>query len=135
MRDTGIGIPAEKMPRLFQRFSQVDSSTSRRYGGTGLGLVISKRLAEMMGGRMWVESEVGVGSTFFFTVHVPIVRARHAGSRRHRAPPDMTGRRILVVDDSATNRRILLFPSASLGAWWCCEAASGSEAHQIAQGR
>ena len=76
VRDTGIGIPADRMDRLFQSFSQVDASTTRRYGGTGLGLAISKRLCELMGGTMWVESTVGQGSTFHFTI-----------ARRSRAQP------------------------------------------------
>ena len=75
VRDTGIGIPKDKQDRLFKSFSQVDSSTTRHFGGTGLGLVISKRLAEFMGGRMWMESEAGQGSTFHFTIHMKPVGA------------------------------------------------------------
>ena len=107
VRDTGIGIPRESMARLFQSFSQVDSSTTRRFGGTGLGLVISKRLAEMMGGHMWVESEVGKGSTFHFAVVVELIATR---PRPWLAPnpANLAGRSLLVVDDNATNRRILV---------------------------
>jgi PAS domain S-box-containing protein len=106
VRDTGIGIPAEGMAKLFQSFSQVDTSTTRRFGGTGLGLVISKRLAEMMGGKMWVESEVGKGSAFHFNLRVEAL-----GSRPRPWPAatkgQLAGRRLLIVDDNATNRRIL----------------------------
>jgi len=106
VRDTGIGIPADRMDRLFRSFSQVDASTTRHYGGTGLGLAISKRLAELMGGRMWVESEVGVGSTFSFEIE-----AEPAASRRRLYPAalqqSLAGRRVLIVDDNETNRRIL----------------------------
>jgi len=106
VRDTGIGIPAAAMKRLFHSFSQVDASTTRKYGGTGLGLVISQRLAELMGGRMWVESEEGKGSTFHFTIHVEVVPSKPlphlSGVRTH-----LTGKRLLIVDDSSTNRRIL----------------------------
>jgi PAS domain S-box-containing protein len=106
VKDTGIGIPPEAIGRLFQSFSQVDASTTRRFGGTGLGLAISKRLAELMGGRMWVESEVGKGSTFSFTVRVGVVPSKprvYAGGTR----ATLHGRRVLIVDDNATNRRIL----------------------------
>ncbi len=106
VRDTGIGIPVAAQGRLFSSFTQVDASTTRKYGGTGLGLVISKKLAEMMGGRMWLESEPGKGSTFFFTVQVDSVPA---GSRHYIAAvrPALRGRRLLVVDDNSTSRRIL----------------------------
>jgi len=106
VRDSGIGIAAEAMGRLFQSFSQVDASTTRRFGGTGLGLVISRRLAELMGGRMWVESEPGRGSTFSFTVRVDLVPSKprlYTGGAR----AGVQARRLLVVDDNATSRRIL----------------------------
>jgi signal transduction histidine kinase/CheY-like chemotaxis protein/CHASE1-domain containing sensor protein len=106
VRDTGIGIPPEAQARLFGSFTQVDASTTRKYGGTGLGLAISKRLAEMMGGRMWLESEAGKGSTFFFTMRVETVATvRTVVTAAHSALP---GKRLLVVDDNATNRRILM---------------------------
>jgi CheY-like chemotaxis protein len=126
VRDTGIGIPREAMARLFQSFSQVDTSTTRRFGGTGLGLVISKRLAEMMGGHMWVESEVGKGSTFHFAIVVQPLSSR---PRPWLAPSpgNLIGRSLLVVDDNATNRRIL----TELATTWGMRVTaveSGSEA-------
>lgn len=115
IRDTGIGIPPERMDRLFQAFSQVDASTSRKYGGTGLGLVISKRLVEMMGGDMWVESEVGVGTTFHFTIQAE--EAMQMKERSHLAGEraELTGKRVLVVDDNETNRRILSIQGKTWG--------------------
>jgi len=106
VRDTGVGIPADRLDRLFKSFSQVDASTTRRYGGTGLGLAISKRLCELMGGRIWVESELGKGSTFHFTIAAAATDAPPA------SPPEapgveLTGKRVLIVDDNATNRRML----------------------------
>jgi PAS domain S-box-containing protein len=104
--DTGIGISREAMARLFQSFSQADASTTRRYGGTGLGLVIARRLAEMMGGTMGVESEPGRGSTFRFSMVVETIPNKprpYLGSPRLA----LAGRRLLIVDDNATNRRIL----------------------------
>ena len=107
VRDTGIGIPADRMDRLFQSFSQADASISRRYGGTGLGLAISRRLAELMGGTLLATSDgvAGRGSTFELTI-----LADAAPDQIASAPVrllDLSGRRILVVDDNATNRRIL----------------------------
>jgi len=104
VRDTGIGIPVEKQDRLFQSFSQVDSSTTRRFGGTGLGLAISKRLAELMGGRLTVESQPGAGSTF--TLALPFEPAP-AMEHAPIAETDWSGKRVLVVDDNAANRQIL----------------------------
>jgi PAS domain S-box-containing protein len=129
VRDTGIGIPREGMARLFQSFSQVDASTTRRFGGTGLGLVISKRLAEMMGGHMWAESELGKGSAFHFAVVVEPV-----GSKPRpwlaASPTNLVGRSLLIVDDNATNRRILL----ELATGWQMKpeaAVSGREALEM----
>lgn len=102
VRDTGIGIPVEKQHRLFKSFSQVDSSTTRQYGGTGLGLAISKKLAELMGGTMWVESEAGKGSTFVFTI-----QARAAEGAVAVPPPVLAGKRVLVVEGNETSRSVL----------------------------
>ncbi len=102
--DTGIGIPAEHMEKLFQPFSQVDASMTRRFGGTGLGLAISRRLVELMGGGISVESESGRGSSFSFVLRLQEVPA---GLSPAGQPAEMQGRRVLVVEDNATGRRIL----------------------------
>jgi len=117
VRDTGIGLTAEGMGRLFQSFSQADSSTTRKYGGTGLGLAISKRLAELMGGSMWAESDgLGKGATFRFSIRAPIAAAAPSARRNFSGPqPALEGKRILVVDDNATNRRILALQTARWG--------------------
>lgn len=101
--DTGIGIPKEKQSVIFEAFSQVDSSTTRKYGGTGLGLAISSRLVEMMGGRIWVESEEGKGSTFYFTARFGLQK----GPKIQPKAVDLRNLPALVVDDNATNRTIL----------------------------
>jgi PAS domain S-box-containing protein len=133
VRDTGIGIPPDRVDRLFKSFSQVDSSTTRKYGGTGLGLVISKRLSEMMGGTMWVESpspsppqaggtEGGPGSTFHFNIQA---RVAPSPVRAYLQPIqlDLKGKRVLIVDDNATNRRILTLQTKG---WGMVPRATGS---------
>jgi PAS domain S-box-containing protein len=106
VRDTGIGIAPEDIERLFRPFSQVDASTTRKYGGTGLGLSIVRRLANLMGGEIGVESQPGVGSQFWFTVRLARAAAPPAGLER-MVPVALKGRRALAVDDNLTNRRIL----------------------------
>jgi PAS domain S-box-containing protein len=116
VRDTGLGIPPDRMDRLFRSFSQVDVSTTRRYGGTGLGLAISKRLAELMDGTIWVESEgiPGQGSTFHFTIQA---REAPAPLRAYLLTEqvDLRGKQVLIVDDNATNRRILSMQTQAWG--------------------
>ncbi len=126
VRDSGVGISRESRSRLFQSFTQVDASTTRKYGGTGLGLAISQRLIELMGGRIWVESEVGKGSTFEF--EIPITIAESPGRMMiHTRNGTMDGRRILVVDDNDTNRNILKMQIEQWGSHVRC-ASSGEEA-------
>ena len=143
VKDTGIGIPPDRIDRLFRSFSQVDSSTTRKYGGTGLGLAISKRLCEIMGGSMWVESpspsppqaespspspplaggtEGGSGSTFHFTIQA---EAAPAPLRPYLQATqlDLKGKRVLIVDDNATNRRILTLQTQG---WGMVPQATGS---------
>jgi signal transduction histidine kinase/DNA-binding response OmpR family regulator len=123
VRDTGIGIPAERIDRLFESFSQVDASTARKYGGTGLGLAISKRLAEMMGGAIVVESQVGRGSEFRFTIRAVSAEGVLPPRRELRGTqPTLDGKRVLVVDDNETNRRIL---AAYLDTWGMAVRATG----------
>ncbi len=105
VRDTGIGIPVDRQQQIFSPFVQADSSTTRQYGGTGLGLTISMRLVTMMGGRIWVESEVGTGSEFHFTISLS--GAGHAQPIAPALLRPLHGVRALIVDDNATNRRIL----------------------------
>jgi signal transduction histidine kinase/CheY-like chemotaxis protein len=114
VRDTGIGIPPERLDRLFKVFSQVDASTTRQYGGTGLGLAICRRLCECMGGSIWVESESGLGSTFHFTIQTAVAPDQ---PRRYTRPDDATlqGKRVLIVDDNATNLRILMAQTEAWG--------------------
>ncbi|WP_160148473.1 response regulator [[Leptolyngbya] sp. PCC 7376] len=102
VQDTGVGIPPERKDRLFKAFSQVDSSTTRKYGGTGLGLAISQRLAGLMGGSIWVESEIGYGSTFFCQITAPLVSQK-------ASPPSISlqGKQVLIVDDSQTLGEVL----------------------------
>ncbi|GAB4130349.1 MAG: hypothetical protein Kow0040_07970 [Thermogutta sp.] len=125
VRDTGIGISPEKRESIFAAFEQADKSTTRRFGGTGLGLAICKRLVQLMGGRIWVESTPGEGSTFSFTARFPVV----AEPRTQTPPTDLRpygGQRILVVDDNRTNRRII---QEMLAQWGLAgEAAESGEA-------
>jgi len=127
IRDTGIGIPADKLNKLFKAFSQVDSSTTRKYGGTGLGLAISEKLVNLMGGHISVESEVGVGTTFSFTIQ------SKAGVNAQRNYvylniQELEGKSLMVVDDNATNREIL---KAQLEHWKFLPVVTGSGAEAL----
>nr|WP_290224677.1 response regulator [Trichocoleus desertorum] len=130
VKDTGIGIPTDRRDRLFKSFSQVDSSTTRQYGGTGLGLAIGKQLSEMMGGRMWVESQVNQGSTFYFTL-LAIADLADLTDCEPALPaallPQLAGKRLLIVDDNATSRQAL---ATQMQSWGIDSraAASGAEA-------
>jgi CheY-like chemotaxis protein len=121
VRDTGIGIPAERLERLFKSFSQVDASMTRRYGGTGLGLAICKKLVELMGGEIGVESKVGTGSTFWFTVRLEqqpveaqarhrtpaaVCKIRRLDEGSNTAAPRQTCLRVLVVEDNLVNQKL-----------------------------
>jgi PAS domain S-box-containing protein len=126
VRDTGIGISADKIDAIFEKFTQSDSSTTRKYGGTGLGLAISKQLIELMGGRIWLKSQPGEGSTFFFTI--PSEVAPPEKKQETASGPEIStqGLKILIVDDNATNRLIL---RETLTQWGCVvtEAADGAK--------
>ena len=126
VRDSGIGIPKDRIELIFESFTQVDSSTTRQYGGTGLGLAISKQLAEMMGGKMWAESELNQGSTFHFTIVADAAPSQKWLYLREYQPA-LSGQRVLIVDDNETNRRILTLQAES---WEMIPeaAVSGSEA-------
>jgi PAS domain S-box-containing protein len=128
VRDTGIGIAPERMDRLFQSFSQLDASTTRKYGGTGLGLAISKRLSELMGGTMWVESDgvPGRGTTFHFTITAGVASDQE-NAYLHSPQPQVAGKHLLIVDDNATNRRILTQQAQAWG-MFPHGAATGPEA-------
>ncbi|WP_299409221.1 response regulator [Acaryochloris sp. IP29b_bin.148] len=117
IQDTGIGIPSDKLERLFQSFSQVDTSTTRKFGGTGLGLAISKQLSELMGGKIWVNSEAGKGSTFSFTIVASEIP--DYVSPNILTDTQLAGKQLLIVDDNATNREILSLQAQSWGMLTC----------------
>jgi PAS domain S-box-containing protein len=137
VRDTGMGIPAARIAALFKAFSQVDASTTRKFGGTGLGLSIAKRLVELMGGEVGVNSEEGVGSTFWFTAKLGV--ANDTTKSRPALPIALRGQRIIIVDDNMTNRKVLMGQLSLCGMDAVC-ASSADEAlslmrHAAAAGR
>jgi len=127
VRDTGIGISSDAQQRIFSSFTQADSSTTRRFGGTGLGLAISKRLVEMMGGALAVESTLGVGSTFSFALTLGVEPVANANTQSDREPEYLRGKNVLIVDDNATNLRVLRHQLEGAG-MKVIEASSGAEA-------
>jgi CheY-like chemotaxis protein/HPt (histidine-containing phosphotransfer) domain-containing protein len=122
VQDTGIGIPREKQTTVFEAFTQADGSTTRKYGGTGLGLTISSKLVEMMGGRLWVDSQPGVGSTFHFLLRLGL-QAGQAVGLQPEAAVSLAGVRVLIVDDNRTNRWIL---EEILTSWGLRPVSAGS---------
>ncbi len=129
VEDTGIGIAPDKLGLVFESFSQADASTTRHFGGTGLGLTICRRLTEMMGGEVSAESEPGVGSTFRFSVAATVA----PGERRvflRRDQPDLAGRRVLVVDDNAVNREVI---TRTLGGWGMAVRQAGAGADALGE--
>ncbi|MEI6796985.1 MAG: response regulator, partial [Methanomassiliicoccales archaeon] len=114
VKDTGIGIPADKIGILFQPFTQADASTTRRFGGTGLGLAVSKRLVELMGGSIWIESEIGKGATFHFTI---LFEGADLPMPQHLKglDPSLKDKVVMIVDDNPTNRQILTLQTTSWG--------------------
>jgi two-component system sensor histidine kinase/response regulator len=121
VQDTGVGMTAEQAAKLFQPFVQADASTTRKYGGTGLGLTISKRLAEMMGGEIWVESEPGLGSTFSFTADFGL--GKEKAQKQYTPGSELRGMKVLVVDDNATSRDIF---QEMLESFTCVVTLAGS---------
>ncbi|MBF0460048.1 MAG: response regulator [Magnetococcales bacterium] len=121
VQDTGIGIDPQRLPQLFEPFVQADGSTTRKYGGTGIGLTISKQLVEMMGGRIRAESVLGKGSVFHFTV--PLARRTQEGNRQWISPAHLQGQKVLIVDDNPLVREMV---RASCAAWALCPTAVGS---------
>ena len=139
VRDTGIGIPASRLDRLFKSFSQADASTTRQYGGTGLGLAISKRLVELMGGKMWVESVPDKGSAFHFNLSLSPASVSAPSPVPQGPQPQLADLRLLIVDDNPTNRRILtlqtskwgMLPRAATGAAQALEWLRAGEAFDL----
>ncbi|MBE0642499.1 MAG: response regulator [Bacteroidetes bacterium] len=128
VRDTGIGIPEDKTDMLFHSFTQIDSSTTRKYGGTGLGLAITSRLVDMMGGEIWVESKLAEGSTFSFTIQAAALS--DPGDENLERFSGVEGRRVLVIDDNQTNRRILNLQCVGWG-MECLVVPSGDDALRV----